>query len=82
MIENEGTLEEYPIQIPGFGLHAIKAKQRDEEEKARRAKAQHPRFTYEKRINKKFLKGEMRFKEREQEIFTKMEDLLDEEVIR
>ena len=29
--ENEGTLEEYPIKIPGFGLHAILDKQKEKE---------------------------------------------------
>ena len=29
--ENEGTLEEFPIKIPGFGLHAILDKQKKKE---------------------------------------------------
>ena len=80
--ENEGTLKEYPIKIPGFGLHAIQDKQKKKEAQALNAKKVDPKFRYQRRIAKKFLKGECRFKYHEQNLIDKMEDLLDDEAIR
>ena len=44
--ESEGTLEDFPIKIPGFGLHAILEKQKVKEEKAKRTKPRNAKFSY------------------------------------
>ena len=44
--ENEGTLEEFPIKIPGFGLHAILDRQKEKEAIAAGANKQNPKFRY------------------------------------
>lgn len=80
--ENEGTAEDYPIKIPGIGLHAIKEKQKVKEEKALGGKTKNPKFSYQKDIADHFMRDELRYKAREGKIFEKMEDLLDEEAIR
>ena len=81
-VQNDGTIEDYPIRIPGIGLHAIQEKQKLKEEKAKGTKARNPKFTYQKEIADHFLRDEQRFKTREAEIFEQMEDLLDDERIR
>lgn len=79
--DNEGSFDEYPIKVPGIGLHAIKAKQKAKED-ALVGKPLNPKFRYQRDIADHFLTGETRFKKREKILFEKMEDLLDEERIR
>ena len=78
----EGTMDEFPILIPGIGLHAIKKKHQKKEEKAQGGKAKNPKFQYQKDIMQHFLNDQKRYKQREVQLFEKMEDLLDEERIR
>ena len=80
--ENNGTLEEYPIKISGIGLHAIKEKQNIMNERASGQKQTNSKFKYQRDIASHFLRDEQRFKNREQQLFEKMEDLLDDERIR
>ena len=80
--ENNGTLEEFPIKIPGIGLHAIKEKQKVLNEKASGQKKENSKFKYQRDIASHFLRDEQRFKDREQKLFEQMEDLLDDERIR
>ena len=81
-LDREGTLEDFPIQIPGIGLHAIKEKQKVKEEKALGGKAKNPKFQYQRKIADLFLQDERRYKSKEQQIFDNMEDLLDDEKVR
>ena len=45
-LKADGNPEDYPIKIPGIGLHAITAKQKVKEEKAAGGKAANPKFKY------------------------------------
>ena len=75
-------MEDFPILVPGIGLHAIKKKHQAKEEKALGGKAKHPKFEYQRNIMQHFLDDEQKHKQRENDLFEKMEDLLDEEKIR
>jgi len=75
-------LNDYPILIPGIGLHAIKKKHKALEEKALGGKAKNTKFEYQREIMEHFLRDEWRLHEREKKIFEQMEDLLDDERIR
>ena len=43
---NGGKLEDFPIQIPGIGLHSILEKQKVKEEQANGGRATNPKFQY------------------------------------
>ena len=78
----EGNPEDYPIKIPGIGLHAIQDKQKEKEKKAAGGKAVNPKFQYQRQIADHFLRDERRLKSRESDIFNQLEDLLDDEKVR
>lgn len=80
--EADGSLEEFPIVIPGIGLHAIKQKHAAKEQKALGGKAKNPKFEYQRAIMEHFLRDERRLVEREKQIFEQMEDALDDERTR
>ena len=74
--EADGSLEEFPIVIPGIGLHAIKQKHAAKEQKALGGKAKNPKFEYQRAIMEHFLRDERRLVEREKQIFEQMEDIM------
>ena len=44
--ENEGTFKEYPIKLPGIGLHAIEERQKAKEQKALGGKPKNAKSEY------------------------------------
>ena len=72
--------ETYLINIPGIGFEACRlAKEQKEQDKATRKKR--TKADDENMIHKSFLKSAMAYKLKEQKLFKKMEERLEEETL-